>query len=296
MGNYSGRLSTKYRLGSRLGADAAAAGANFINPEIARLVRREAAYREPGALIPEQRLWTNLLSSMSLCFNVLGILKLDLSLATRVISVLCPQISGIQVEGVLFEHAPARGSPALTGDHTAWDAFIIYSRPSGSRGFIAVECKYTEDLPGSPLTLPPPFSEIASQTGLFRTKLVSQSPPVPQFAREHLMAQAYLSTSRYVEGYFAVLAPLLNRPVQRAIVRYRDHLSLRDAHVPFLCWTLEEMVEHLQNLGAAEDAQRLHERYCDWERVHREVETTFAVAGQLPRNSHGPARRLCREA
>jgi hypothetical protein len=39
-------------------------GGNFLTPEIAHTARREAAYREVGALIDAERLATNLLSSM----------------------------------------------------------------------------------------------------------------------------------------------------------------------------------------------------------------------------------------
>src|SRR4051812_23495530 len=53
-------------LGSRLTPEVARTGINFLSPEIAKLVRREAAYREYGAFIEEDRLWGNLLSSQPL--------------------------------------------------------------------------------------------------------------------------------------------------------------------------------------------------------------------------------------
>jgi hypothetical protein len=283
MGSYTTPSGFRYRLGSRLGSRAAAAGANFVNQDIARLVRREAAYREPGAFIDEDRLWSNLLSSVPLCFNIFGPLKLDLGLASRVISGLHPALGDFTVRAILFEHAPARGDPAVTGDHTAWDAFVVYSRPSGAHGFVAVECKYSEAPGGSQPELPPRFAAIAAESGL-----VSGTAPggtvqrnLQQFYREHLMAQAYLPSSPYSEGHFVVLAPTLNRPMQRTIDRYRRQLVGADAHVPFLSWTLEQVVEQFRAAGADEYAQSLFERYCDWSLVDQELEAAFAVAGSV---------------
>src|SRR5690349_17201571 len=56
------------RLGSRLGMRPAAAGANLVDPALVALVRRELAYREPGAVIEEGRLWSNMLASQALAF------------------------------------------------------------------------------------------------------------------------------------------------------------------------------------------------------------------------------------
>ena len=282
MGSHAGRSGTPYRLGSRLGSRAAAAGANFLTPAIAQLALREAAYREPGALIDEERLFTNLLSSMPLCFNLFGPLKLDLNLATKLLSRLCPELGEITVCAVLFEHAPARGDPALTGDHTAWDAFIIYSRPSGDEGFIAIECKYSETSGDAQRELAPRYEEIAGAGKLYRVPhhTIAADGTLQQLYREHLMAQAYLSLSRFTEGYFAVLAPALNRPIQRAIGRYCGRLT-NEGQAPFLSWTLEEVVDQFWQVGAADHARLLHQRYCDWERLHHEVETAFAVAGRF---------------
>jgi hypothetical protein len=43
------------------------------------------------------------------------------------------------------------------------------------------------------------------------------------------------------------------------------------------------VVGHFDQVGAPDYARLLHERYCDWERLHHELEAAFAVAGRLPR-------------
>src|SRR3954462_12203616 len=100
IGTHASPDGTRRKLGSRLSPAAGRggghrpppaagrSGANFLSPAVAALTRREVAYREVGALIREERLWTNLLSSEPLTFNLFGPLRLDLTLASRVLRLL----------------------------------------------------------------------------------------------------------------------------------------------------------------------------------------------------------------
>jgi PD-(D/E)XK nuclease superfamily protein len=72
IGSHPGEDSRRRKLGSRISQAAGKGGGNFLTPEIAHTARREAAYREIGALIDAERLATNLLSSMPLTFNLLA--------------------------------------------------------------------------------------------------------------------------------------------------------------------------------------------------------------------------------
>jgi hypothetical protein len=71
-------------------------------------VRRELAYREPGAVFDEERLWSKMLSSQALAFSLFGPLKRSPALATAVLGRLFPDLVGV-VTDVLFEHSPRRG-------------------------------------------------------------------------------------------------------------------------------------------------------------------------------------------
>ena len=95
-------------LGSRLTPEVARNGANFLTPEIAKLVRREAAYREYGAFIEEERLWGNLLSSQPLTFNLFGRAKLDRSLGSKLFRAVLPDFVALH-ETIRFETSPGRG-------------------------------------------------------------------------------------------------------------------------------------------------------------------------------------------
>ena len=55
IGSYVNEDGKRRKLGSRISEAAGKAGGNFLTPEIAHTARREAAYREIGALIDVER-------------------------------------------------------------------------------------------------------------------------------------------------------------------------------------------------------------------------------------------------
>jgi hypothetical protein len=58
IGSYVNEAGKRRKLGSRISEAAGRGGGNFLTPEIAHTARREAAYREIGALIDQERLAT----------------------------------------------------------------------------------------------------------------------------------------------------------------------------------------------------------------------------------------------
>ena len=71
IGTHTTPNGRRRKLGSRLHAEAAKAGANFLSTDIAKLAHRELVYREPGALMDEERLWSNMLSSQPFALTCL---------------------------------------------------------------------------------------------------------------------------------------------------------------------------------------------------------------------------------
>ena len=125
-------------LGSRLDAATGRAGFDYLQPETARLVRRELAFRERGALIDESRVWQNLLASTAMTYNIFGPLKLDLAAAGRVLNAILP--AGIKtVTGLYFESSPGRGDPRYIGDHTAFDVVVTNTAKDGAKCFLGIE-------------------------------------------------------------------------------------------------------------------------------------------------------------
>src|SRR3954451_16130507 len=66
IGSYQREDGKRVKLGSRISPAAGKAGSNFFSPEIASVARRELIYREIGAFMDQERLLSNLLSSMPL--------------------------------------------------------------------------------------------------------------------------------------------------------------------------------------------------------------------------------------
>jgi hypothetical protein len=269
MGYYVSARGRRKPLGSRLNALASAAGGNFLDPALQRLARRELAYREPGALIDEARVWSNLLSSMPLTFNLFGALKLDRRLANAVCQALWPDLVS-EVCHIQFEHSPARGDLRFTGDATAFDVFISARDATGAKTFVAVEMKYSESMTEPEARLRPRYEELAQTCGLYRDAADAQlrASPLQQLWREHMLAQTLLSAQLFDRGTFVCVAPRLNAPVQRACAMYAARLAEREQACGFASIELEALVEAVGTAGAEDLGEQLHERYCDFAPVH----------------------------
>lgn len=277
IGHY--RIDGKRRkLGSRISHAAGRDGGNFMSPAIAWLVRRELAYREPGALYDEHRLFTNLLSSMPLAFNLFGLLHIDLLLAGRVIAELFPELKGAEVKAVWFEHSPGRGDPALTSDWSAFDVFIGYETPAGRKGFVAFEVKYSESCQEPVPAIRPRYDDLAEVSGLFIDphKSALRTNPCQQLFREHMLAEAMLMRGDYDEGRFVIIAPRLNTLVAGAVAAYQAELKpIGPDHAGFVSITMEEVITAIAMVGEEQYAARLFQRYGDFWLVDGQLELSW---------------------
>ena len=238
--------------------------ANFITPEVAQLVRREVAYREDDALIQEDRLYRNMVSSHPATFNVFGPLKLDPKLASSVARRLCPDLVR-KVTGVLFEHSPGRRDIRLTHDRTAFDV-LIKAQTTAGHGFCGIEVKLTESGREAPARLRPRYDELSAASGLFidPDHAELRAAPLQQLWRQHMLSAAMVQNGLYSAGRFMVVAPALNAHIWDAIAQYRSHLITDDPVVTFDAITLESVIAAIGKAGAKETASLLHERYCDF--------------------------------
>jgi len=268
-GHYTNAAGARRRLGSRLAADAARSGANFLTPEIFSQARIDLAYREPGALIDIERMHANLLSSMPLCFNLLAPLKTDTKLARRVFNQLAPGIAK-DITHIQFEHSPGRGDPTFLGDGTAFDAIATARAPDGAKTFIAIEVKYSESLNEPEARLRPRYDELSRGSGLFTEPddKALRKNPLQSFWRGHMLAQSMLDAGLHDRGVFLLIAPRQNRDVQRAARAYSKRLTNADGKVAFLSVELEDAIDAIGTAGATNLAAALHERYVDFGPVH----------------------------
>lgn len=270
MGFYVNGKGRKKPLGSRLSAFASAAGANFLDPAIRRLAVREVAYREPGAMIDEARLWSNMLSSMPLTFNLFGALKLDRDLAHAVARALWPDLAH-EVCHIQFEHSPARGDLRFTADATAFDVFLSCRDAQGAKTFIAVEVKYSEAMSEPEARGRERYEELTELCGLYEdpSDPSLRANPLQQLWREHMLAERLVANGLYDRGVFVCLAPQLNVSVQRACQTYKAKLAAPESACSFQSLTLENVIGTIRETGATEFATALYERYCDFTPVHQ---------------------------
>lgn len=276
VGSYQGRDGRKRKVGSMLSTTAAASGRNFLGPAVAHLARREVIYQEAGALIDRQRLYSNLLSSMPLAFNLFAPLRFDLALAGKVMRAIAPGIDIAAVRHVWFEHSPGRRAADLTGDRTAFDVAVIYQRSDGASGMIGIEVKYSESLTEpAPAELNARYHDLAQSSGLFKEPMHAalRVNPLQQLFREHLLAQAAMIRGDWAETHFMLLAPRHNANVQQGAALYSKFLaSPGTGQASFLNVELEQFVEALGWAGAKDEAYALFDRYLNWGIVLEAVE------------------------
>ena len=136
-------------------------------------------------MIDEERLWTNLLSSMPLAFNMFASWRRDAQRANAILGPLIPGFLALDTR-TLFEHAPACGDVRFTGDGMAFDVLVRYRTPSGRKGFVAFEIKYSESMQEPMRALGLRYDELAEKSGFFIAPMnpALRANPLQQFFRE----------------------------------------------------------------------------------------------------------------
>ncbi|RBY91056.1 hypothetical protein [Blastococcus sp. TF02A-30] len=125
---------------------------NFLSAEAAEYsAARADVVRSEGGQLERTRLFTNMLSSMPLCFSVFGHLRAHPTEAVAVLgSILQRDVVGLddvavgrrQIAGIECEWAPE--SEDHLQDGTAFDAVVVARLDDGRRLLVAVECKYID--------------------------------------------------------------------------------------------------------------------------------------------------------
>ncbi len=188
--------TSKY--GNMLNETDANSGANFLSPKIFEVVKERV--RQGHGAIDDFRLLCNMLSSQPMCFNLFGMMKKGLKLATVFWKKHFPDVVD-RVIRVEFEYAPQPASEYLN-DRTAFDAYFEYDAVNGGKGFIGVEVKFTE-----------PFSQKEYDTDRYRELAAMSGSPFRsqnehdladirwnQLWRDHLLAFSLLVHPSIVHG------------------------------------------------------------------------------------------------
>jgi hypothetical protein len=240
--------------------------ANFLTDNIKKLVVKEVANaKQSGGLIGEPRIWNNLLSSQPLCFNLFGELHFDLELATKYFKQLFPDRID-KVTAVRFEYSPGRGDTKYIGDHSAFDAFVEYTKDN-KKGFIGIEVKYAESLKEETKqkankNFKEQYATLTNNCGLFKSNSVDflKQPPLSQIWRDHLLCIA--TRQDYDEGFFVFLFPSKNSHCQKAVDSCKQYLMFdNDEQNCFYPKHLEDFINTLTSLSTTDWTTELKQRY-----------------------------------
>jgi hypothetical protein len=256
------RLLRTTPLGWRLQEIDAYDGANFLTPSAAAAVQHAQENLEPGALMREDRLLANLLSSQPLCFNLFGDLRADLASAANALGQLLPELRIHSVQDILFEHSPGRSDPQYTNDRSAFDVAVRYTGDGGP-GLIGIEVKYHE-APDSDENLGDQWAEWCSDITPQHRGEAGRSPLV-QLARDHRLARTITANGDYPAGaVWLLLYPRGNTAMAIAAQRYLDITP--GAPDRFVA-TLEAFVDASDVNGSREWSRLLRARYLDTDRI-----------------------------
>jgi hypothetical protein len=250
-------------VGSRLPLDyAQETGASFLTVPALAAARARTSFIERNQSVDHQRLWTDLLWSPALAFNLFGDLAADLELANRAVQRWWPDAPG-RVSDVRFAHSPGWLDPEYINSLRAFDAVVVLDLDDGTKGVIGVDAKYHERSKGE---IPRPenlrrYREVAKRSRAFRPRATDSLEGTSDLAvmwLEHLLLHSMLQhpSGTWSWGRYVVVHPAGNPDVSDMCARYQ---ALLDDRSTFASLTIEELLGALPRATAA----GVRNRYVD---------------------------------
>ena len=235
------------RVGSRLPLRyAKETGANFLTAGALDAARARTSIIEPHQSFDHQRLWSDLLWSPTMAFNLFGDLAADLGLADRAVHVWWPDAPGTVFE-VRFAHSPGRFDPAYLNSLREFDVAFMLDLGDRTQGIVAVDTKYHERT--KPETPKPSnlrrYLEVAERSGVFEpgaTDKVKGRSELAVMWLEHLLLLSMLQhvSGTWSWGRYVVVYPADNSDFAGACARYRALLVDQST---FASVTVEELLD-----------------------------------------------------
>ncbi len=261
-------------------------GANFLTENTFNIVKQTLEQRteKDGGKIEEIRLFNNLLSSQPLCFNFFAELEFDKQLGLKVLQSWWSDIT--KLNKVLFEYSP---SVNYTKDGSAFD--IAFDVQFGDkRGFIGLECKYTDTFSYKPQKKEAVFyGDIGNKNYEIYTKVFNsnikafkagyfdfvKSKKYNQLFRNQLMAEAILQDNENDNDFEIIKTGLFCfENDSEAISSGRDFQSmLSKGKDTFMVITYSDFIEKSQQLNLTWEQREwtmlLWARYCGFQLSER---------------------------
>ncbi|MBR7744367.1 hypothetical protein KC207_13820 [Phycicoccus sp. BSK3Z-2] len=237
-------------------------GAAYISDDAVAAARRAVEDKQRGAVMQPKRLWSNLLSSQPLCFNLFGPLSqhLDDPRTSTALARVWPDIG--RVAAIRYEWSPGRKDPRFLNNGTAFDVYVEYDAVDGSQRFLGIEVKYREDLAVKPPTVGDRPRQVFEDSGAFASGSFDtmSTGRNAQILLDHLLALSMTLASETTRtGRFVLLYPARNSAVTDVIASYAPSV-IDDT---FVATTLETVVDALRAEVDEPWVDELHRRYLD---------------------------------
>ena len=239
-------------------------GANFLNISALQAVKERIGIK-PGSINPFN-ITCNLLSQQALGFNLMIPFLENHALSNRLLEVLIDdQVDSLRRIMFIFSPGPAQ---TYLNDHTAFDVFITYRRPDGSRGFTGIIIN-PSDRPGQKAFINQNIRQWAEHTESPINRLdwkESSDPQVKRLFRAALLTFAIEQnqSDRYTHGSTVFLHHPIDKESAQTGVNFQNKHS---RHGIFKVFSLLTILDRWENLldGTTQRAWRdaFHLRYLD---------------------------------
>jgi hypothetical protein len=250
------------QIGSMLESEAAKRDLqNFLTDRTKAAVEHRVKNREKYQQINRTRLYTNMLSSMPMCFNLFGELWENPESAAVAVSKWFPDME-CQRAKLLFEWSPGRRDERYLNNGSAFDAAFLLDLSDGSRGVVGIETKYhehpkEEKLPGDDRL--PLYEIVAEDSGRFKAEWREAvlGTNLQQIWLDHLLVLSMVRSKQWESGKFVLVYPSGNVAFRNLADAYCR--ILEDDDSTFEHTTIEKLLD--ADVLPAEAATQFRARY-----------------------------------
>lgn len=245
-------------------------GENFLTNKIFELVKKLVNNNsDKKKVIQEPRIWTNLLSSQPMAFNMFGELVENLDLCKKIFDELYPETEIKEILRIEFEYSPERKSEKYTNDNSAFDVFIEFMNISNEKCFFGIEVKYSENLNDKPSSHKYEYVVVADKSMIFKKESLEslKEKPIQQIWRDHLLALSMFKKSNdYKIGYFIYLYPSENKNCRIGVEKYKETFN-ESVESYFKPLTLERLVGVVKKYCTDNWINEFENRYLNFDKI-----------------------------